>query len=59
MDEAIELSKDPHSFCYDNISSSIFVEQRGALGPAKVTSGTFGILYGLRVQTARVFICLV
>ncbi|KAJ7888781.1 hypothetical protein B0H13DRAFT_1468034, partial [Mycena leptocephala] len=30
------------------ISTSIFVEQRGANGPAKVTSGTFGVLYGLR-----------
>ena len=37
-------------FCYDNIniSSSIFVEQRGAGTPAKVQSGTFAILYGLR-----------
>ena len=37
-------------FCYDNIniSSSIFVEQRGAATPAKVQSGTFGILYELR-----------
>lgn len=37
-------------FCYDNIniSSSIFVEQRGAATPAKVQSGTFGILYKLR-----------
>jgi hypothetical protein len=40
-------------FCYDNIniSSSIFVEQRGAATPAKVQSGTFGILYGLRNAT--------
>ncbi|KAJ7842436.1 hypothetical protein B0H14DRAFT_2586304 [Mycena olivaceomarginata] len=28
--------------------TSIFVEQRSGAGPAKVTSGTFGILYGLR-----------
>lgn len=40
-------------FCYDNIniSSSIFVEQRGAATPAKVQSGTFGILYGLQSAT--------
>jgi hypothetical protein len=40
-------------FCYDNIniSSSIFVEQRGAGTPAKVQSGTFGILYGLQNAT--------
>ncbi|KAJ7226521.1 hypothetical protein C8J57DRAFT_1585489 [Mycena rebaudengoi] len=50
MAEAIEMSKRPHGFCYDNmnLSTSIFVEQRGAAGPAKVTSGTFGLLYGLR-----------
>ncbi|PPR02842.1 hypothetical protein CVT24_002320 [Panaeolus cyanescens] len=38
------------AFCYDNIniSTSIFVEQRGARGPAKVTSGTFGVVYKLR-----------
>ena len=43
----------PHMFCYDNIniSSSIFVEQRGTATPAKVQSGTFGILYGLRNAT--------
>jgi hypothetical protein len=53
MAESIEMSKKPHSFCYDNmnLSSSIFVEQRGALGPAKVTSGTFGLFYLL--QNAR------
>ncbi|KAJ7900785.1 hypothetical protein B0H13DRAFT_2252169 [Mycena leptocephala] len=41
---------EPHGLGYDNmnISTSIFVEQRGANGPAKVTSGTFGVLYGLR-----------
>jgi hypothetical protein len=40
-------------FCYDNIniSSSIFVEQRGAATPAKVQSGTFAILYELRNAT--------
>ncbi|KAJ7870114.1 hypothetical protein B0H14DRAFT_2571529 [Mycena olivaceomarginata] len=50
MIEAIDMSYKPHGFCYDNmnLSTSIFVEQREALGPAKVTSGTFGILYGLR-----------
>ncbi|KAJ7639893.1 hypothetical protein B0H17DRAFT_1216787 [Mycena rosella] len=44
---AIDIAKDPHSFCYDNIniSTSIDVEQRGAAGPAKVQSGTFGLLY--------------
>ena len=38
-----------HIFCYDNInlSTSIFVEQRG-LSPAKVTSGTFAVLYKVR-----------
>jgi hypothetical protein len=36
-------------FCYDNIniSTSNFVEQRGSSTPAKVRSGTFGILYKL------------
>ncbi|KAJ7206287.1 hypothetical protein GGX14DRAFT_367375 [Mycena pura] len=50
MEEAIEMAKKPHGFGYDNmnLSSSIFVEQRGAAGPAKVASGTFGLLYGLR-----------
>ncbi|KAJ7923963.1 hypothetical protein B0H13DRAFT_1864431 [Mycena leptocephala] len=53
MEKAIRMAKDPHSFNYDNmnISTSIFVEQRGARGPAKVTSGTFGIFYGLRNAT--------
>ncbi|KAJ7502197.1 hypothetical protein B0H11DRAFT_1712868 [Mycena galericulata] len=50
MVDAIEMAKKPHGFCYDNmqLSTLIFVEQRGAMGPAKVTSGTFGILYLLR-----------
>ncbi|KAF9045233.1 hypothetical protein BJ165DRAFT_1312955, partial [Panaeolus papilionaceus] len=41
------------AFCYDNIniSTSIFVEQRGARGPSKVTSGTFGVVYKLRGAT--------
>jgi hypothetical protein len=53
MEKAIQMAKDPHSFNYDNmnISTSIHVEQRGARGPAKVTSGTFAILYGLRNAT--------
>ncbi|KAJ7907711.1 hypothetical protein B0H13DRAFT_1879337 [Mycena leptocephala] len=53
MEKAIQMAKDPHSFNYDNmnISTSIHVEQRGAHGPAKVTSGTFAILYGLRNAT--------
>ncbi|KAF8169414.1 hypothetical protein K438DRAFT_1499118, partial [Mycena galopus ATCC 62051] len=48
--ESIQVATDPHAFCYDNmnLSTSISVEQRGAAGPAKVTSGTFGILYKLR-----------
>ena len=41
-----------HIFCYDNVnlSTSIFVEQRGtgAFSPAKVTSGTFAVLYKVR-----------
>ncbi|KAJ7505043.1 hypothetical protein B0H11DRAFT_2154382 [Mycena galericulata] len=47
MVDAIEMVKKPHGFCYNNmqLNTSIFVEQRGAMGPAKVTSGTFGILY--------------
>jgi hypothetical protein len=50
---AKQIATSPHMFCYDNIniSSSIFVEQRGAATPAKVQSGTFGILYGLRNAT--------
>ena len=47
MDRSIVIGSGLHVFCYDNInlSTSIFVEQRGTSGPAKVTSGTFGILY--------------
>ncbi|KAF8503300.1 hypothetical protein F5888DRAFT_1917408 [Russula emetica] len=50
---AKQIVSSPHMFCYDNIniSSSIFVEQRGGATPAKVQSGTFGILYGLRNAT--------
>ncbi|KAJ7923656.1 hypothetical protein B0H13DRAFT_1864639 [Mycena leptocephala] len=42
--------ENPHGFCYNNmnLSTSRYVEQRGVMGPAKVTSGTFGVLYGLR-----------
>ncbi|KAF7371872.1 hypothetical protein MVEN_00044400 [Mycena venus] len=49
--EAAEFAAtQPHGLGYDNmnISTSIFVEQRGANGPTKATSGTFGVLYGLR-----------
>ena len=47
---AIKVGAGIHVFCYDNvnISTSIFVEQRGSLGPAKVTSGTFGVIYKVR-----------
>ena len=36
-----------HVLCYDNVnlSTSIFVEQCGNFSPAKVTSGTFAVLY--------------
>ena len=47
---AVKVGSGVHVFCYDNvqISMSIFVEQRGSSGPAKVTSGTFGVLYNVR-----------
>ena len=50
---AKQIAPSPHMFCYDNIniSSSIFVEQRGGATPAKVQSGTFAILYRLRNAT--------
>jgi len=50
MQVAIGVGSGIHIFCYDNIqiSTSIFVEQHGSSGPAKVTSGTFGILYMVR-----------
>lgn len=50
MQVAVRIGSGIHVFCYDNvqISTSIFVEQRGSSGPAKVTSGTFGILYKVR-----------
>ncbi|KAF7337280.1 hypothetical protein MSAN_02280500 [Mycena sanguinolenta] len=50
MLDAIRAAENVHGFCYDNvnISTSIFVEQRGAGTPAKVQSGTFGLVYILR-----------
>ncbi|RXW21865.1 hypothetical protein EST38_g3984, partial [Candolleomyces aberdarensis] len=47
MKDAIWVAKSPHLLGYDNInlSTSIFVEQRGAATPEKVSSGTFAILY--------------
>ena len=53
-DRCIELAgsvgRGIHALCYDNINlgTSIFVEQRGASTPAKVTSGTFAVLYEVR-----------
>jgi hypothetical protein len=46
-----EISWHPHVFAYDNItlSTSNHVEQRGKATPAKVTVGTFGILYPLDI----------
>ncbi|KAJ7259360.1 hypothetical protein C8J57DRAFT_1640075 [Mycena rebaudengoi] len=53
--KTLARSEEVHGFSYDNmnLSTSIFVEQRGSSGPAKVTSGTFGILYGLRNARAE------
>jgi len=50
VDLAVNVGSGIHVFCYDNvnISTSIVVEQRGASSPAKVTSGTFAILYKVR-----------
>lgn len=50
MKLAANIASGPHAYCYDNIniSTSIFVEQRGPSGPAKVQSGTFSVLYELR-----------
>jgi hypothetical protein len=47
MKDAIQVAKSPHLLGYDNInlSTSIFVEQRGSATPAKVSSGAFAILY--------------
>jgi hypothetical protein len=47
MQMATKIGSGIHIFCYDNVQlrTSIFVEQRGTSGPAKVTSGTFGVLY--------------
>ena len=48
----MDIGSGIHVFCYDNVnlSTSIFVEQRGAgnFSPAKVTSGTFAVLYKVR-----------
>lgn len=51
---AVAVGNGPHVFCYDNInlSTSDFVEQRGSATPAKVTSGTFPILYKVCNGTA-------
>ncbi|KAJ7434402.1 hypothetical protein FB451DRAFT_1467611 [Mycena latifolia] len=48
--ESFRVSQDIHAFNYDNmnLSTSIFVEQRGSSGPSKASSGTFGVLYRLR-----------
>ena len=50
MERALKIGSGVHVFCYDNVqlSTSIFVKQRGSSGPAKVTSGTFGVLYKVR-----------
>ena len=47
---AVKVGSGIHVFGYDNVnvSTSIFVEQRGASSPAKVTSGTFAVLYKVR-----------
>jgi hypothetical protein len=47
---AVDIGTGVHVLCYDNVnlSTSIFVEQRGASSPAKVTSGTFAVLYKVR-----------
>jgi hypothetical protein len=47
---ATKVGSGIHMFCYDNVnlSTSIFVEQRGTSSPAKVTSGTFAVLYKVR-----------
>lgn len=49
IQQAIEVASGPHVFCYDNInvSTSKFVEQRGAGTPAKAQSGCFSIVYKL------------
>lgn len=48
IEQAKQVSRGPHAFCYDNVnlSTSIFVEQRpGAM--SKVQSGTFPVIYQL------------
>ena len=46
----MDVGSGNHIFCYDNVnlSTSIFVEQHGSFSPAKVTSGTFAVLYKVR-----------
>jgi hypothetical protein len=50
LNKARCVSSGPHLLAYDNVnlSTSIHVEQVGEDTPAKVTSGTFGIIYELR-----------
>lgn len=50
MKLAIKASFRIHMFCYDNLNliATLHMEQRGANGPSKVTSGTFGIIYNVR-----------
>lgn len=52
---AKKAARDMHGVGYDNVnlSTSIYVEQRGSSGPAKVTSGTFAVLYILRNGNAE------
>ena len=47
---AVEVGSGIHVSCYDNvqISTSIFVEQRGSSRPGKSTSGTVGLLCKVR-----------
>jgi hypothetical protein len=49
MENARRISNGPHLLAYDNInlSTSIFVEQRGDDTPARVSSGCYGVLYEL------------
>ncbi|KAJ7272251.1 hypothetical protein C8J57DRAFT_1435199 [Mycena rebaudengoi] len=58
--EAKEVAHSPdgHMLGYDNLnlSTSIFVEQRGSAGPAKVQSGTYPIIYKLRNPNPRALV---
>ncbi|KII82620.1 hypothetical protein PLICRDRAFT_71144, partial [Plicaturopsis crispa FD-325 SS-3] len=51
-----QVARGPHAMCYDNIniSTSTFTEQRTS-GPAKVTSGTFSMLYAIENVPPSVF----